>query len=184
MPRHWWPSLDAMSAIIESAGPWPSPSPTSNGTFLPLDVDKYDGLAIVVGYGEDRHGREALGTDEFQEMETGKWNRLGGGSSGHRLHLREDDLNDARQALHLRMSGTYEESQFDDRRALSLAVFVCGSEVATVKVDRLLGTRTADVSLGPGWLAALWTPTDPASIRAYTGEGELSFSWAPPGEAA
>ena len=113
MPRHWWPSLDAMGAIIESEGPWPSPSPTSNGIFIPLDVDRYDGLAIVVGYGEDRHGREALGTDELQQMETGKWYRSGGGSSGHRLHLRVDDPKDAKQALHLRGSGTYEESLFN-----------------------------------------------------------------------
>lgn len=76
MPWHWWPSLDAMSAVIEAPGPWPSPAPHWNGTFVPLDVDKYDGLGVVVGYGPTGSGKDGVGFDDFQVMD-GSWQRLG-----------------------------------------------------------------------------------------------------------
>jgi hypothetical protein len=97
---HWWPNPDSISALIESDGPWPSPSPQSNGTFLPLDVDRYDGLAVVLGYGKNRHGRDVLGTDDFQVMEDGRWDHLSGGGSSLRLDLR-DRLHEAKDALQL-----------------------------------------------------------------------------------
>ena len=182
MPRNWWPSLDAMSAVIDSEGPWPCLSPMSNGIFVPLDLDKYDGLAVVAGYGRNRHGQEVLGTDEFQEMEPGRWDHLGGGGGGHTLDLRTG-LQGAREALHLRISGSSGASLFDAHREFSHAVFVCGSDVAVVKVHRRHGTRVAEVSEGPGWLAVLWTPTDPASVTAYTADRRASFNWPPSGEA-
>lgn len=64
MPRQWWSSLGAVSAIIESKGPWPSPTPEYTGIFLPLDVDRYDDLVIVVGHGPNGRGREVLGVEK------------------------------------------------------------------------------------------------------------------------
>src|SRR6202453_4623635 len=90
MPINWWPSDDAARAVIESDGPWPSLVPVSNGTFTPFDVDKYDGLAVVVGHGRNRKGREVLGSDEFQQNKSGEWQHLAGGGSGWSLRPRWD----------------------------------------------------------------------------------------------
>ena len=183
MPMLWWPSDDAVSAVIDGEGPWPSLWPVSNGMFVPFDVDKYDGLAVVVGYGRNRKGREVLGSDEFQQSEAGKWEHLAGGGTGWSASQRWD-LRDAREALHWRMGGSSGKSPFDARREFSFAVFLCGPAVTTVEVSRRHGIRVADVSAGPGWLALLWTHDDPAVVSAYTADGRQSFHWASPNEAA
>jgi len=183
MPMIWWPNDDAVRAVMESEGPWPSPRPEFNGTFVPFDVDKYDGLAVVIGYGRNRKGREVLGSDEFQQDVTGKWEHLAGGGSGWSPRQRWD-LQDAREALHYRMGGSSGESPFDARRKFSFAVFLCGPAVTTVEVERRNGIRTADVSAGPGWLTLLWTPDDSAAVTAYTANGKQSFLWTSSNEAA
>ena len=53
-----------------------------------------------------------------------------------------------------------------------------------VEVGRRLGTRIADVSAGPGWLAVLWTADDPATVTAYRADGRQSFLWTSPIRAA
>jgi hypothetical protein len=63
------------------------------------------------------------------------------------------------------------------------AVFLCGPDVASVEIRRQLGVRIADVRIGPGWLAVLWTNNDPAEVLAFTGPGTQTFSWTPPIEA-
>ena len=105
MPMLWWPSDDVVNAVIDGEGPWPSLSPLSNGTFVPFDVDKYDGLAVVVGHGRNRKGREVLGSDEFQLNDVGTWEHLTGGGSGWSAGQRWD-LREARDALHFRMGGS------------------------------------------------------------------------------
>jgi hypothetical protein len=179
----WWPSDDLVRAVVDGGGPWPSLSPVSNGTFVPFDVDKYDGLAVVIGYGRNRKGREVLGSDEFQLNEAGAWEHVSGAGSGWSPRQR-GDLPAAREALHLRMGGSSGESPFDARRRVSFAVFLCGPAVTRVEIDRRHGSRIADVSAGPGWLAILWTSDDPAVVRAYTADGRQSFLWSSPSEAA
>src|ERR1700677_178681 len=179
MPINWWPSDDAARAVIESDGPWPSLVPVSNGIFTPFDVDRYDGLAVVIGHGRNRKGREVLGSDEFQQDASGKWEHLTGGGSGWSPRLRWD-IQDEREALSFRMGGSSGKSPFDDRREFSFAVFLCGPAVTAVNVERRQGTRIADVSAGPGWLSVLWTPNDPATVSAYTAVGQQSFLWTSP----
>jgi hypothetical protein len=183
VPMIWWPNDDAVSAVINGEGPWPSLSPVAHGMFVPFDVDTYDGLAVVVGHGRNRKGREVLGTDEFQQNEAGSWKHLSGGGSGWSPKQRWD-LPDGRDLLHFRMGGSSGRSPFDARRELSFAVFLCGPAVATVEVGRRLGTRIADVSAGPGWLAVLWTADDPATVTAYSADGRQSFLWTSPIRAA
>lgn len=183
MPMIWWPNDDAVSAVVDSEGPWPSRLPVFNGTFVPFDVDRYDGLAVVIGFGRNRKGREVLGWDEFQLDETGRWEHLAGGASGWSPSQRWD-LQDARESLHYRIGGSSGESPFDARRPFSFAVFLCGPAVTTVEVDRRRGIRTADVSAGPGWLTVLWTADDPAAVTAYTATGKQSFLWTSSNEAA
>jgi hypothetical protein len=178
---NWWPSDDAVSAVIDGEGPWPATSPVSNGTFVPFDVDRYDDLAVVIGYGRNRKGREVLGSDEFQRDGAGTWQHLSGGGSGWSPRLRWD-LPEARDALHYRMGGSSGTSPFDDRRPFSFAVFLCGPAVTTVEIVRKHGIRTADVSSGPRWLTVLWTPNDPADLAAYSADGRRSFLWASPKE--
>jgi hypothetical protein len=181
MPMNWWPSDEAASAVIDSEGPWPSWAPVSTGTCLPFDVDTYRGHALVVGYGRNRKGREVLGTDEFQQNGVGRWEHLTGTGSGW-LPAQRWDMVEARDALHLRLSGSTGTSPFDARRPFSFAVFMCGPAVARVEVDRRHGARAADVSAGPGWLGVLWTPGDPATVSAYTAVGQQSFVWTPPSD--
>ncbi len=183
MPMNWWPSDEAAGAVIDSEGPWPSPSPVSNGICTPFDVDRYDGLAVVVGYGWNRKGREVLGSDEFQQDESGKWEHLTGGGAGWSFGQRWD-IQEAREDLHFRMGGSSGKSPFDDRREFSFAVFMCGPAVASVEVGRRYATRVADVSAGPGWLTVLWTPDDGATVTAYTAVGQQSFRWTSPSTVA
>ena len=183
MPRQWWPDSESAKAIIESEGPWPSPSPKSNGRFLPLDVDRYKGFAVVVGFGPNRDAKDVLGSDEFERTDAGLWRHLGGGGGSNDLAERRD-IREARGALHLRMSGGTGMELFEARTEFEFAVFVCGPDVATVEIRRQLGVRTADVRTGPGWLAVLWTKDDPPEVLAFTGQGAQTFSWMPPSEAA
>jgi hypothetical protein len=183
VPMIWWPSDDAVRAVIDGEGPWPSLSPVAHGMFVPFDVDTYDGLAVVVGHGRNRKGREVLGTDEFQRNDAGVWEHLSGGGSGWSPRQRWD-MEDGRDLLHFRMGGSSGRSPFDARRELSFAVFECGPAVTTVEVGRRLGTRVADVSAGPGWLAVLWTADDPAEVTASTADGRQSFLWTSTTEAA
>ena len=143
---------------------------------MPFDVDRYDGLAVVVGHGRNRKGREVLGSDQFQQNDAGTWEHLTGSGSGWSPRQRWD-LQEARDVLHLRMQGKSGKSPFDARREFSFAVFLCGPAVTTVQVDRRQGIRIADVSAGPGWLAVLWTPDDPAVVTALTADGRRSFLW-------
>ena len=179
----WWPSDDVVRAVIDGEGPWPSLSPVSNGLFVPFDVDKYDDLAVVIGYGRNRKGREVLGSDEFQQNEAGAWEHLSGGGSGW-LPQQRWDLPTEREALQVRTVGSSGESPFDARRKFSFAIFLCGPAVSTVEIERRSGNRIADVSAGPGWLAVLWTPDDPAVVRASTADGRQTFLWTSPNEAA
>jgi hypothetical protein len=179
MPMNWWPSDDAASAVIDSAGPWPLPAPALNGICTPFDVDRYDGLAVVVGHGRNRKGREVLGSDEFQQDQTGRWKHVGGSGSSWSSDLRWD-IQEARESLQFRMGGSSGTSPFEDRRAFSFAVFRCGPAVASVEVERQYGIRNADVTAGPGWLTVLWTPEDPATVTACTALGQQSFFWTSP----
>jgi hypothetical protein len=183
VPMNWWPSDEVVNAVIDGEGPWPSQSPVSNGTFVHFDVDKYDGLAVVIGYGRNRKGREVLGSDGFEQNEAGTWEHSSGGASGWSRNNRWD-LQDGREALHLRMEGSSARSPFDARRKFSFAVFLCGPAVTTVEVERRLGIRIADVHAGPGWFTVLWTPGDPAAVTAYAADGRQSFFWTSPPEAA
>jgi hypothetical protein len=172
----WWPTDDAVSEVIDGEGPWPSRSPVSTGLFVPFDVDTYDGLALVVGYGRNRKGREVLGSDEFHQNEAGRWEHWSGAASAWSPTQRWD-VPSGRDQLHLRMRGSSDVSPFDARRRLSFAVFFCGPAVTTVEVTRRRGIRTADVSAGPGWLGVLWTPDDPALVTATSADGRQSFVW-------
>jgi hypothetical protein len=179
MPMNWWPSDDIVSDVIESEGPWPRRAPASNGIFVPLDVDKYDSLAVVVGHGRNRKGRDVLGSDGFQLNDMGTWEHVGGGGNAWSIGQRWD-MEDERDALHLRMTGSTGTSPFAARREFSFAVFLCGPLVAAVEVARRRGTRIAEVSAGPGWFAVLWTRGDPATVSAYSAAGHQSFLWASP----
>ena len=83
MPRQWWSTAELAVSVIEGDGVWPAASPQSNGTFTPLDVDRHQDLAIIVGYGPTgSEGDLSLGVDEFHELENGEWRHLGGAASG------------------------------------------------------------------------------------------------------
>jgi hypothetical protein len=158
-------------------------SPKSNGRFMPLDVDKREGFAIVVGFGPNRHGRDVLGFDEFQETDAGLWDRQGGGGGDHDLDER-GSLVAGMEALHLHSSGDSGWSAFEAKPPLEFAIFLCGPDVGTVEVRRHRGVRTADVQGGPGWLGVVWAKEDPAEVLAFTTQGENVFSWVPPGRAS
>jgi hypothetical protein len=183
LPRQWWPDYESVRATIENAGPWPSLFPRSNGRFVPLDVDRYGNCAVVLGFGQNHKGKDVLDFDEFECTGAGLWNRLGGGGSGHDLGAREN-VDIAREALHLRIGGNSGSALFEPSAEFGFVVFLCGLEVASVEVRRQLGVRTANVGTGPGWLAVLWTRDDPAEVVAFAGGGEQTFSWTPPSEAA
>ena len=184
MPRQWWPDIESVNAVIDTEGLWPSSYPESNGRFVPLDVDRHEGFAVVVGFGPARHGRDVLGFDEFDQTDAGLWDRRGGGGSeGHDLGERQS-LIVGRNALHLRGIGDTGWSAFEERPQFGHAVFLCGPDVFNVEIRRHRGVRTADVQVGPGWLSVVWAKDDPAEVLAFTAQGSQTFSWTPPGRAA
>ena len=62
------------------------------------------------------------------------------------------------QVWHPHLGGSSGKFPFEARPQYSYMVFLCGPDVATVRIQRSDGIRTADVNVGPGWLAVLWTP--------------------------
>jgi hypothetical protein len=183
VPTQWWPDAESANAVIESEGPWPSSSPQSNGRFVALDVDRHEGLAVVVGFGPNWHGREVLRSDKFKQTAAGLWSHLGGGGASHDLDERTN-LNTGGQALHLRMSGKSGWTLAEPRAWVESAVFLCGPDVGSVEIGRRGGVRTADVRTGPGWLGVVWAEDDPPEVVAFTAQGAQTFSWAPPRKAA
>ncbi len=180
MPRQWWPTVESAAAVIEGQEVWPAASPQSNGMLTPLDVDRYQSLAIVVGYGPTRsRGDLALGVDEFLQAENGQWNHLGGAASGTPLEQRQQSKV-GRQELQPRLGGSSGKFLLEERPEYSYQVFLCGPLVITVRVQRSHGIRTADVSSGPGWLAVLWTPDDPADLSAFNADGTQTYAWTSP----
>ena len=180
MPRHWWPTVESVCAVIEGQQEWPATSPQSNGAFTPLDVDRHQDLALVVGYGPTRLNDDlVLGVDAFHGLEKGQWKHLGGAGSGTPLEQRQQ-LSKGRQELHVRVGGSAGEFLLEERPQYSYKVFLCGPEVANVRVQRSHGIRTADVTSGPGWLGILWTPDDPATVSAFTADGTQTFTWTLP----
>lgn len=175
----WWPTDDVVHAVVDGEGPWPTPTPAPEGLFVPFDVDRYDGLAVVVGHGRNRKGREILGSDQFQRNGAGRWEHLTEASTAWSPTPRWEVPWD-RESVQLQMRGSSGASPFDDRRSFSFAVFHCGPAVMTVEIYRRHGIRVADVSAGPGWLGVLWTPDDPAVVSAYTAVGRQSFAWTSP----
>lgn len=184
IPREWWPTVESAGAVIEGQEVWPAASPQSNGTFTPLDVDKHQDLAIVVGYGPPRSKDDlALGVDEFHELENGQWSHLGGAASRTPLEQRQQ-LQDGTQELLPRLGGSSGSFLLEKRPQYSYMIFLCGPEVSTVRVQRSHGIRTADVSSGPGWLGVLWTPDDLATVYAFIADGTKTFTWTSPPLAA
>jgi hypothetical protein len=180
VPRGWWPTVEAAGVVIESQEVWPAASPESNGRFIPLDVDRHQRLAIVVGYGPTgSEANPALGADEFLRSESGRWVHLGGAASGTPLEQRQQGKV-GRQELQPRLGGSSGKFLLEKRPEYSYMVFLCGPEVVTVRVKRSHGIRTADVSMGPGWLAVLWTPDDLATVSAFNTDGTETYVWDSP----
>ena len=90
-------------------------------------------------------------------------------------------LQERSQELQPRLGGSCREILLEERPRYSYMVFLCGPDVATVRVHRSHpDQRTADVRLGPGWLAVLWTPDDLATVNAFTADGTQTFTWTSP----
>jgi hypothetical protein len=183
VPAQWWPEVESANAVIDSEGPWPSLSPRSNGRFVALDVDRHEGVAIVVGFGPNRHGRHVLGSDEFKRTEPGQWDYVSGSGISHDLDKRTTLTVDG-QTLHLCMSGKSGWSPLEPRARIESAVFLCGPDVGSVEIRRRGGVRIADLRTGPGWLGVVWAEGDPPEVVAFTAQGSQTFSWSPPGKAA
>jgi hypothetical protein len=183
VPTNWWPDVESANSVIESKGPWPQLSPQSSGSFVALDVDRHDDLAVVVGFGPNRHGTDVLGADEFKRTETGEWDWLSGGGGSHDLGERSRPTID-RQTLHLRMSGKSGWTPLEPRLWIEQAVFLCGPDIDSVEIRRRGGVRIADMRTGPGWLGVIWAESDPPEVVAFTAQGSQTFRWTPPGEAA
>lgn len=184
MPRQWWPSVESVGVVIEGKEVWPAASPQSYGMFTPLDVDRHRDLAIVVGYGPTgSEGDPSLGVDAFHKVENGRWRHLGGAASGTPLEQRQP-LQKGRQELHPHLGGSSGKFPFEARPQYSYMVFLCGPDVATVRIQRSDGIRTADVNVGPGWLAVLWTPEGAATVTAFGSDGTATSTWTSPPSAS
>jgi hypothetical protein len=183
VPTNWLPDVESVNAVIDSKGPWPAPSPQSNGRFVALDVDRHGGLAVVVGFGPNLRGIDVLRTEEFKRTETGQWEWVSGGGGSHDLNERSRSLIE-RQTLHLRMSGKSGWTPLNPRTWIEHAVFLCGLDVASVEIRRRGGVRIADVRTGPGWLGVVWAEGDPPEVVAFAAQGSQTFSWTPPGNVA
>ncbi len=92
-------------ALIESEGPWPSPAPISNRLFVPLDVDRYGDLAMVVAFGENA-GLKLKGVNAATLQRRGPgdyWRRNGGGGVGYTLNDRWEIGADEKAVIKLRV---------------------------------------------------------------------------------
>ena len=175
MPSEWWGDTEKARALIESEGPWPSPTPISNGVFVPLDVDRYAGLAMVVAFGENAGLKfEGVNAATFQRTGPGDYRRRnGGGGAGYTMNDRWEIGADEKAVVKLRVhSGRGSEP--------SDALFLCGPEVVTIEVERREETRIADVREGPGWFGVIWPSGDPPRVSAFDGNGDQTCLWTPP----
>lgn len=179
MPDEWLDEETAL-ALLDSPGPWPARSASSDAAFVPLDVDSYDRFTMVLCFGDEEVLRsKVVGFGVFEDTGARRLRRVYGGAGGRdgmdlldrqRLH------GDERQRLHLRQHDAWEGSQ---ARTHPL-VWLCGPDVASVEIRRHHGTRVADVSDGPGWLAVLWVPDNPLEVVAFASDGTQTFRWTAP----
>jgi hypothetical protein len=170
----WWGDSELVLTLIESPGPWPVSVARSNGICVPLDVDRYGDLAMIVAFGPlPGVETEGVAGATFAKDRTGTWRRRNGGGSGYRSNERSHVPDETSCELLLKVHAGWGSHPTD-------AIFLCGPEVARVDVKRRNSLRTADVSEGPGWLGIIWPPDDPPLVRAYDAGGEGVFAWAPP----
>ena len=179
-----WLDEEAALAVLGSVGPWPTRSVGSDGTYVPLDVDRYDRFAMVLCFGDgELVNHKVVGFGVFEDTRSsGRWRRVFGGAGGSdgmhlmdRQRLRGGDRHD----LHLR-----QHDSWDSQARTQQVVWLCGPDVARVEIRRQRGTRVADVSEGPGWLAVLWTPDTRPEVVAFDADGTQTFGWTPPGRAS
>ena len=179
MPDEWLDE-DIAHALLDSPGPWPARSASSDATFVPLDVDSYDCFAMVLCFGVAGILRsKVVGFGVFEDTGAGRLRRTYGGAGGadgmdillDRQSLHRDD----RGLLHLR-----QHDSWGTRARTQQVVWLCGPDVATVEIRRQGGTRVAEVSEGPGWLAMLWTPDSSPEVVAFAADGTQTFRWTPP----
>ena len=172
-----------MHAVIDGEGPWPSLSPKSNGTFVPFDVDKYDGLAVVIGDGRNRKGREvSVRTSSSRTTQEHGSTCPAAGVGGRRRNAGTSPPPERPF-----ISGW--EARPGSRRSMRDARLLCGVPVWTSGHDRRsrpsgTGPGSPMSAQRPGWLAVLWTPDDPATVPPTVTAAARTFLWTAPNDAA
>ena len=71
------------------------------------------GLAVVIGHGRNRKGREVLGWDGFQQNEPGTWEHLRGRREWVDADATQGPPDRQQTRFQVRMGGSSGESPFD-----------------------------------------------------------------------
>jgi len=156
----WDPRKSA--AALNEDRTWPTTKNEPTKRFEPLDVDRYNDRAVVLGL--FRGLTSGFHSDIFVRRE-GRWDyRAGGGGGSDAFRVRWQVGPHPSAPLQARTKGWI-------LGGLCHAAILCMPEVHTVTIERPQGLRRADVSRGPGWIGIVWPEGDEPTVRAFGSNG-------------
>ena len=171
-------AYEALDAVIrpalDEAGRWPAATTVRRQNVEILDVDQYNGFAVVVSAVEEDVGGHGpmLRTSVFHRAESG-WRSQGAGGSGWGSDPLLNRQRWRTPAPTLSVSGTGWRALEAKRRATGVchATVLCSPAVTTVIVNRPGDSRTADVSKGSGWIGMVWPEGSEPTVTALDADG-------------
>ncbi len=156
--------LGMAAAALDEDRIWPTTKSEPTDRYEPLDVDRYDDRAVVLGWSRGPSGG-GLNANVFIRR-NGRWEYRGGGGGGGAGLFKE------RWRIRRHESAPLDvQSKGWIFGGLSHATILCLPQVYTVTIERSQGLRHADVSQRPGWIAIVWPDGDEPLVRAFDASG-------------
>lgn len=161
-------------AALDHPGPWPAQSTVRTHNVEIVDVDRYEGLAVVTAaIAEDPHGDGPMVSANVFRWEEGTWRGLGGGGSGSGRDplLARQEWRDGDRVIRVASKGWHGPREKGGPKPTCDATVWCAPGVSAVTVDRPGKRRVVDVFSGPGLLGIVWPEGSEPRVSAFDADG-------------
>ena len=169
------PEQALIRQALDLAGPWPALTTSRIQNVEVLDVDRYQGIGVVLSAIErsSLSRGPALQVDVFRR--DNGWQPVGGAGTGP---WNEDPLvqrrgwTDTTKVILRSGGGRFRPGPHGHGPTVCYAKVSCSSAVASVVVDRPSDRRFLNVREGPGWFAIVWPEGSEPRVTAFGAAGE------------
>lgn len=162
----------ALRAALDLPGPWPSTTTARTRSVEVLDVDRYDGLGVVLAAVERLDLGLFLLASVFRREEAWRPMFGGGSTSGEMDPILERQRIGPATFILRRGGGRHRARPHEHGPDVCYAEVICSGAVASVVVDRPSHRRVAAVTVGPGWISIVWPEGPEPRVTALGPAGE------------